>query len=227
MTHFLARLAERARGTALRVEPLIVSDFAPSDLSGIDTVSEITTEIEAPAAATPTGESKPPRATPPPRESKSVPPRAGQALVQNTPQSPPAETLDAGERKIEIVPEPLLIPQPPTHSQALVVGHTQIEHHVLEHSSERAVLEKQPAKPKTRRLKSQTSAQQPLSPDHVAFSFAPEPRDQAPIVRVTIGRIDVRAAPSPAPPTLKPRRPVGPTLTLDAYLKERKEGLRR
>jgi hypothetical protein len=225
MTHFLARLAERARGTAPRVEPLIVPHFAPSDLSGSHTVSEITTEIEAPAAATPASESKPAAATPL-SQSKPVPRRARQALVENTPQTPPAETLDAEERRIEIVPEPLLIPQLPKHSQPLVVRQTQIERQVLEHPSGRVVLGREPAKPKTRRTKSQTPAQRPLPREHVAFSFAAEPRDQAPIVRVTIGRIDVRAAPPPAPPPRKAVQPAPPALTLDAYLKERKEGRR-
>jgi hypothetical protein len=225
MTHFLARLAERARGTALRVEPLIVSHFAPSDLSGIDTVSEITTEIEVPAAATPASESKP-AATTPPKESKSVPPRAERTLVKNTSHSPPAETLDARKEKIEIVPELLFIPQLPKHSEPLVVTRTQMERQVLEYPSGPSAFEKPPAQPKTRRQKSQTPAQQPLPREHIAFSFAPEPRDEAPIVRVTIGRIDVRAAPTPEPPPRKPTRQLGPTLTLDAYLKERKEGLR-
>jgi len=49
-----------------------------------------------------------------------------------------------------------------------------------------------------------------------------EARDQAPIVRVTIGRIEVRAAPAPTPPSQKPARPSPPALTLDAYLKSRK-----
>jgi hypothetical protein len=225
MTHFLARLAERARGAAPRVEPLIVSQFAPWDLSSGDTVSEITTEIEAPAAVTPPRELKPAAATSP-RESKPVPRRAGRAASENAAQSLAAQTTSAEEEKIEIVPEPLLIPQLPKHSQPLVVRQTQIERQVLEHPSGPAVLEKQPAKPKTRRQKSQTPAQQPLSRERVAFSLAPEPRDQAPIVRVTIGRIDVRAAPTPAPPPRKAAQPVPPVLTLDAYLKERKEGRR-
>jgi hypothetical protein len=224
MTHFLARLVERARGTAPRIEPLIASRFAPVDFADSNAVPEITAAIEAPAAATRESESKPPKAIPAPRESKSVLPCAGQAVVENTPQSSPAGTLDAGERKIEVVREPSLIRQLPTHSQALVVRHTQIDHHVLEHPSERPALERQPAKPTTRRLSSRTSGQRPLSPDDVAFAI--EGRHQAPIVRVTIGRIDVRATPTLEPSPRKPARQIRPSLTLDAYLKERKEGRR-
>ena len=53
-----------------------------------------------------------------------------------------------------------------------------------------------------------------------------EPTSEAPIVRVTIGRIEVRAVPAPAAPARKPSRASGPKLTLDAYLKSRKEGTR-
>jgi hypothetical protein len=49
--------------------------------------------------------------------------------------------------------------------------------------------------------------------------------DRAPVVRITIGCIDVRAGPAPA---ASQRRPASekPALTLDAYLKSRKEGAR-
>ena len=118
------------------------------------------------------------------------------------------------------------MPQLTKHLQPLVVGQTQIERQVLKHTSVPAVLVKQLAKTNTRRPKSQTPAQQPLSRDHVSFSYVAESRDQAPVVRVTIGRIDVRVAPTPALSPRKPVRQVGPTLTLEAYLKERKEALR-
>ena len=61
---------------------------------------------------------------------------------------------------------------------------------------------------------------------HQGEQFPDELPGEAPIVRVTIGRIEVRAAPAPTPPPRKPARPAGPTLTLDAYLKARKEGAR-
>jgi hypothetical protein len=49
--------------------------------------------------------------------------------------------------------------------------------------------------------------------------------EQPPIVRVTIGRIDVRATP-PAVPSRKSSTRSEPKLTLDAYLKSRREGTR-
>ncbi len=48
---------------------------------------------------------------------------------------------------------------------------------------------------------------------------------ERPIIRVTIGRIDVRAIPPP-PPTLRQPSPPAPGLSLDDYLKERNGGQR-
>ena len=48
---------------------------------------------------------------------------------------------------------------------------------------------------------------------------------ERPIIRVTIGRIDVRAVPPPAPPQQQPPPPA-PGLSLDDYLKERNGGER-
>jgi hypothetical protein len=47
---------------------------------------------------------------------------------------------------------------------------------------------------------------------------APEPT-----IRVTIGRIEVRAT-APAPPPAPAARPAGPRLTLEEYLRRRNEG---
>src|SRR4029453_17206521 len=52
-----------------------------------------------------------------------------------------------------------------------------------------------------------------------------ESSEQPPIVRVTIGRIDVRPTP-PAVPSRKSSTHSDPKLTLDAYLKSRREGRR-
>jgi hypothetical protein len=42
MSHFLARLVERARGTAARVEPIVAPRFAPT------AIVEIASEVETP-----------------------------------------------------------------------------------------------------------------------------------------------------------------------------------
>jgi hypothetical protein len=50
-------------------------------------------------------------------------------------------------------------------------------------------------------------------------------RNQAPepTIRVTIGRIEVRAT-APAPPPAPAARPTGPRLTLEEYMRRRNEG---
>jgi hypothetical protein len=72
--------------------------------------------------------------------------------------------------------------------------------------------------------------QRPLAPISVSrlspLALREEIREQAPIVHVTIGRIEVRAAPAPTPTRRKPVSRPAPKLTLDAYLKSRREGAR-
>ena len=46
MSHFLARLVERARGTAARVEPIVAPRFAPT------AIVEIASEVETPPPRT-------------------------------------------------------------------------------------------------------------------------------------------------------------------------------
>ncbi len=54
---------------------------------------------------------------------------------------------------------------------------------------------------------------------------SPEP--QTPVIRITIGRIDVRAEfPAPASPPARARPAQAATLSLDEYLKQRQEGKR-
>ena len=51
-----------------------------------------------------------------------------------------------------------------------------------------------------------------------------EPMQRMPTVRVTIGRVDVRAVQSPSAPTR--RQPDGPRLTLEDYAQQRRDGRR-
>jgi hypothetical protein len=62
------------------------------------------------------------------------------------------------------------------------------------------------------------SAQAPTQPEPAT----PEP---APIIQVTIGRIEVRATPPPSQPA-RGARPAGPALSLDEYLRSRSGGSR-
>jgi hypothetical protein len=79
---------------------------------------------------------------------------------------------------------------------------------------------------------SQTKRPRPAAPRaRTSWSFERdlvtpnESPEQPTIVRVTIGRIDVRAT-TPAVPSRKSSPRSEPKLTLDAYLKSRREGTR-
>jgi hypothetical protein len=66
-----------------------------------------------------------------------------------------------------------------------------------------------------------TSALRPLPVERERVAAA----EQAPIVQIRIGRIEVRAiSPAPVSPTRPAHRP--PKLTLDDYLRQRNEGKR-
>jgi hypothetical protein len=228
MTHFLARLVERARGTARRVEPIIASRFVPPPPSEIAIENESReTRSEprpAPAAAKSVRETQSePRSAP--AEAKSVP--KPDAAIRSESVSTSAETTDV---PIEIVRETLLVPQFQEQAPPLVVRQTDSQRNAQPTQTNAIALEKNEAtKPKTLRASRATlqreQARAFLSKTVLA-SLPDEPRDQAPIVRVTIGRIDVRAAPAPVPPPRKPLPSPGPALTLDAYLKQRKEATR-
>jgi hypothetical protein len=211
MTHFLARLVERARGTARRIEPIIASRFAPRPPSeiAIENESRQTQSEQRPASA----------------EAKSVP--KPDAAIRSESVSTSAETTDV---PIEIVRETLLVPQFQEQVPPLVVSQTDSQRNAQPTQIDAIALEKNEAiKPKmlrASRVTPQRAQPRPFLSKTVLASLPDEPRDQAPIVRVTIGRIEVRAAPPPVAPPRKPARAPGPVLTLDAYLKSRKEGAR-
>jgi hypothetical protein len=198
MSHFLARLVERARGTAPRVEPIIAPRFAPADSLGADAPPEIATEIESP--------------------------EVNAAAQPNEPPFPSAKPNGADDAKIGILAEPLLVPQVHERVQSLVVRQTHAQPDAVEPARELNVPGNRPAKQRTGRANRE--ATWALVRRYQADQFPHELRDEAPIVRVTIGRIDVRAAPAPVPPPRKTALPSPPKLTLDAYLKSRKEGAR-
>jgi hypothetical protein len=180
------------------VEPIIPSRFAPADSLDGEILQEISTEIESRSPTTSTE----PKPAPQRREPRST-------EKESPLQSPNGR--EAEEVGIEFVTEPLLVQQAPEPPQSLVVRPREI-----------TAAQPQVAKTKSRRGNSKRSTTPQLLPLDADFPLSNESRE-APIVRVTIGRIDVRAAPAP------PRKPPlarGPALTLDAYLKERKEGRR-
>ncbi len=211
MSHFLARLVDRARGTAPCVEPLVAPRFAPAP------IFEVAAEVEA----------LPPqrRDQQPTAEEKSSP----RAIVQ---QEPPAEKAEAtigreSERSsLAQTPGKLLVPMEMSAVDSTVFVRRlksddrpvpAVKNGVVRRNSFTASRSKRP-RPAT----SLTTTSRNLERGLLAPNESPE---QPPIVRVTIGRIDVRATP-PSVPSRKSSTRSEPKLTLEAYLKARKEGAR-
>jgi hypothetical protein len=225
MSHFLARLIERTRGTAPRVEPLITPRFA------VGPITEIASEVDAPAVpiATEMAAAHVPQTT----DSPVVRERSDLATSEQA--TPPEE--------IKRDPEQLLVPPPaPQKAQESVLLVRQIvsKENALPPSLNGASAEDLANRSPSKRPRSAITAASrdvPRKQDGVRRTdefprpptrdvFAPGERtDQRPIVRVTIGRIEVRAAAPPSNPA-KPASRLEPKLNLDTYLKERK-GVRR
>ena len=218
MSHFLARLVERARGTAPRVEPLVTPRFAPTP------IVEIASEVEAPPPERRDQQPKveeisSPRAV---VSRKLRPEKAEPKILREAEKSPRPPEIVASEPE----PEKLLVPMEksavdstafvrpsPSADQPVPV----VKNGMVRRNSFTASRSKRP-RPAT----PLTTTSRNLERDLLTPNESPE---QPPIVRVTIGRIDVRATP-PAVPSRKSSARSEPKLTLDAYLKSRREGTR-
>jgi hypothetical protein len=211
MSHVLARLVERARGTAPLVEPFVTPRFAPTP------IVEIASEVEAPSSE---------RRDPQPTVEENS---SSRAVVQQ--EAPPRKAernvlREAEKSSLQQQPEKLLVPIEKNAVDSTVFVRPSlptnrpvpaVKNGMLRRNSFTASRSKrpQPATPLTTR--SRSFERDLLMPN--------ESLAQPPIVRVTIGRIDVRATPS-AVPSRKSSTRSEPKLTLDAYLKSRTEGRR-
>ena len=226
MTHFLGRLVERARGTAPRVEPIIAPRFAPA------LVAEIASEIEMPAAS----------------QEKEGAPRNGapvDEVVRQKIDSPsPAETgreeIDAPKPERLLVPQEIVVSHPASSIvRRIVPADVAVPPMTNGATSGQSVTEAPATRPGSAppatRGRVVAGIADPARAGRVVAGgvdparsaiFPNESKSDPPIVRVTIGRIEVRAASAPpaAPRKSAPRSE--PKLTLDAYLKARKEGAR-
>ena len=211
MSHFLARLVERARGTAPRVEPIVTPRFAPIP------IVEIASEVETPSLER-SDQQRTVKEKSSPRE----------VVQQEAPaEKPEAKILRESEKlSLPQQPEKLLVPmeRSTVDSTAFVRPSPSvdrpvpaIQNGIARRNSFTASRSKRP-RPAT----PLTTTSRNLEGDLLTPNEFPE---QAPIVRVTIGRIDVRATP-PAVPSRKSSTRSEPKLTLDAYLKSRREGRR-
>ena len=227
MNHFLARLVDRTRGTAPQVEPLIAPRFAPTPVTefatGVETLppkhsreAQNTSQNEAPAQKIVRQEIEPRRA----KESRSNEPAAAaeaeELLVRREiPVSPPPASIVRRIGPDDVVVSPRTKGKEPKQSLP-----------------ERATPRPGSATPTTAHAAENVLAGigDPARPSatRVTFPARRQPNElqaEPPIVRVTIGRIEVRAE-TPPPPARKSPPRSKPTLSLDAYLKERKEGRR-
>lgn len=197
MTHFLGRLVERARGTAPRVKPIVAPRFAPAPMAEIATAIETSPPVRRELRA---------------REAASDGTNGAVIRHEEPRTERPKEELI--EKAMPAQPETLLVPVPRPDDDVMPHVPSAVAPPVVR----RANHESRPtiARPSGR---SGVSANSVTFPNESAAN-------ERPIVRVTIGRIEVRAAPAPAPmPREIPTRSE-PKLTLDAYLKSRKEGAR-
>jgi len=208
MRHFLARLVDRAQGTAPRVEPLIAPQFAR--MSSLDFISakeaeppvcpaseevKVATERQQPIVSAPEQLRAPP--PPPPRSIVETEVRSEELLVPRFVAREPAARVQAIRPGDNVAPPKRTSPQPAKAANSRLA-----------------------IRQAARALRSDAT---PRS-DH--FPDAPETEPEVPKVHVTIGRIEVRAlqqAPAP-PPKTRPASP--PSLTLEAYLASREKGAR-
>jgi len=211
MSHFLARLVQRARGTAARVEPLVTPWFAPTP------IAEIASEVEAPSQER-SDQQRIVKEKPSPREvvQQEAPAEKAESKIFREPQT----------SSLRQEPEKLLVPMEMSAVESTVFVRPSpsgdqsvpaVKNGMTRRNSFTASRSKRPRLPTPL-----TTTPRNLERDLLTPNESPE---QPPIVRVTIGRIDVRATP-PVVPSRKSSARSEPKLTLDAYLKSRREGRR-
>ena len=220
MTHFLARLVERARGAAPRVEPIIAPRFAPVPAGeSVPEDAALPVVRPAPEAISPAE----PAVTSVAREFT----QPGVTLRPPRDAEPAPLTAEPPEAPLEMVRESPLVPLEQA-GEAVAQRRNGTRGSEPLRRDDLPLVPSSAAPPTVR----QANRRQPsaVSRSSLAVTFPNSPNDSAsnapPIVRVTIGRIDVRAAPAPSTPARKPAPRSGPKLTLDAYLKSRQEGAR-
>ena len=211
MTHFLARLVDRARGSVPRVEPIVAPRFAPAP------VAEFPSEYEAPQET---------KATNGTREAfvREEEPATDRPRLRK--EKPASKETEEREETVEAAPQTLLVPLERTDGDGVLPrphqthGSESIRSDVLPHVRSAAV------PTIVRRVGHPGRSANLRSTDRLSVSPNESTANELPIVRVTIGRIEVRAEPAPAPAPRKVSSRSEPKLTLDAYLKSRKEGAR-
>ena len=207
MSDFLGRLAERTLGVAEAIQPRIAPLYAAGASPPIEqTETTVRSRPESPPPPV-----KPPSRSPDVRPSHVVSdaPRETQVVSDDTPADGTSESPVTQE-------EPTVRPAPSLRD---VPRRVAAERAPQDRRSLPALLVPSHPRPEVTRVVEQ----------HAADGSSPLRADAAvspPTVRVTIGRIDVRAMyPAPQTPRPTPAAP-RPSLTLEQYLEQRRGGER-
>ena len=211
MSHFLARLVERALGTAARVEPIVAPRFAPT------AIVEIASEVETP---------RPERGDQQPTIEEKSSPRAVPQQEAPAENAEPKTIRGSEKSALPEQPEKLLVPVETDAMDSMVFVRPSLSGDPPVPAVKNGMVRRNSFTPsRSKRPRPATSVTtRSRSVDHDLLTPNESP-EQSPIVRVTIGRIDVRAT-SPVAPSRKSSAHSEPKLTLDAYLKSRRDGRR-
>ncbi len=245
MTDFLSNLAARSFETPGGVRPRLPHRFEQAALPLDNAVLPLRDETfeRTAAAAVPTTRPtpRPPSASapePPARAHRSAPPvadasprRATQPAIQPQPPAPPSA-----------VPRAAADPAPPVLPRVEPVERV-IRERIVQVVEEAGGVLAEAQAPAPPGPPADTSQMRPAPPPEPAQAVPPAvvpqppepphaaPRiERRPSVRVTIGRVEVQAAPPSAPPPLPTPRPARPryrpAMTLSDYLEQRNGGKR-
>ena len=212
MNDYLINLIARSLDRAPAIQPRVPSVFEPSDLGS---------EQSSGDASNPTG-------------------KHSAADVLTPAQRKPGELL--AQRRMSVLEPHTAVTgmrRPPDNAPAIQPSRGQVRAsgHETHLSTDQGISEASPRplseSPRSSRelihaTQPRPPVRSPVMPTHelsVGTSLQPANMTPAPVIRVTIGRIDVRAV---LPPAQSPRRitSTSPKLTLDEYLKQRNGGRR-
>lgn len=245
MTNFLNRLAGRALGMLPVAQPIIPSQFHPvaekgrrvegliedgaesSGLSDFSASIRNVRRIHNVRAAAQTA--MPPSGELPPEE------RELQAMPSHVLRPRPQRGEDPARRPHLVMEDSVAAPHQPQQKQDQQVMPLRAEiRPVREREKLPDTADTQDSETRSSHDRRGAFAEQTLAPPSPPVSRHAEPQTrtpvandsqamEAPAVRVTIGRIDVRAEMVSAPAPAVSRRPRATTLSLDQYLKQRSE----
>jgi hypothetical protein len=233
MSDFFSHLASRALGIAHVAQPVIPAIFSPASAEGPPIAHVETPESAMPlasslATADDQGENSAPNRN---VDAVPVPARSAAPHASLSPMvlSQPQLQREASAASISLTP-PVRRESGSVEAETKVPVRVQDESHVGE-SSALAALLVQPAAgertvPKVPQVASAAPASESLHHPQARRDAFLTAAPQAPTIRVTIGRVDVRAEFPNVPSRPAPRRRQATPLSLEEYAKQRAEGKR-